>query len=44
MCYLHDNKNQIKASDLMGDDILLQGAHLTVDGKQLQQKETDTDT
>lgn len=38
-----DNKNQIKASDLMGDDILLQGAHLTVDGKQLQQKDTDTD-
>lgn len=38
-----DNKNQIKASDLMGDDILLQGANLTVDGKQLQQKDTDTD-
>lgn len=38
-----NNNNQIKASDLMGDDILLQGANLTVDGKQLQQKETNTD-
>ncbi|BDR98745.1 calcium-independent hemolysin HpmA [Proteus mirabilis] len=35
--------NQIKASDLMGDDITLQGADLTIDGKQLQQKETDID-
>ncbi|MEQ4923365.1 calcium-independent hemolysin HpmA [Proteus hauseri] len=38
-----NNNNQIKASDLMGNDILLQGANLTVDGKQLQQKETNTD-
>lgn len=38
-----DNKNQIKASNLVGEDILLQGANLTVDGQQLQQKETDID-